>query len=385
MNKFIFFSVLISLSVLFAQQKFNAKVIPTVIDPSFDCWHKSVNKDAFAIPAVKKVVPGQKFRLCVLFSNYGTKDNNADVKFWIKCTKPDGTERFSKNKLTGLSNSGTGKKQISESIESISFNENDPTGKYKFQVLCIDYINKKKLKRTFEIELMKWQRGNYPGSLQEYSQWMHNYYKNPAPNQAIQAFLTHFVPVDKNKQFSYHILHFFSTVFTKNEHLIDLALRNFSSYTTAEKIKIATLYNAINKTDKVLALCDESERQIISKTKIPLFDPYTDISNPVQVSMLWLEFYATGTIAPIKKIVDTLKNSIHYGAKKKHEKSPKGHEQEILKDILFQVTAWSLQQNWRMVPLVTSYSHHILKENKNSQEISIRTLHQMLYNKQQKK
>ncbi|BBM88143.1 hypothetical protein [Candidatus Uabimicrobium amorphum] len=387
MNKLSIFCVLVLINSIFAQQ-FDVEIIPTLADPSLDYWHKSFDKDAYTIPQVKKVVPGQTFRLCIFFENYGTQNNAANVKFWVKCVKPDGSKGFTKNKLTGLSDSGTGKKQLCEKVIPISFSKNDPIGEYEIQVLCVDYINKKKLKRNFKIELTEWKRGSYPGSLQEYSQWMHNYYKNPSPNYAVHAFLTHFTPIKTvkgKKQFQYDVLHFFRTVFTKNEYLMDLALKDFASYSTSEKVKMATLCNAIGKTDKVLSLCDESERQIVSKTKIQIPDPYSEVDNFVQISMLWIEFYATGNITPIEQIVDALKNVKYFGAQKKYKDSAAQHQQEIVKDLLFQVTAWSLQQHWRISPLATSYTRYILDTNKNSQKMSIRALQQVLQSQQRKK
>lgn len=386
MNKLSIFCVLVLLNSIFAQQ-FDAEVIPTLADPSLDYWHKSFDKDAYAIPPVQRVVPGQTFRLCIFFTGYGTQNNAANVKFWVKCTKPDGSKGFTKNKLTGLSSSATGQKQVCEKVLPISFAKNDPLGKYEIQVLCVDYISKKKLKRTITIELKEWQRGNYPGSVKEYSQWMYNYYKNPSPSIAIHAFLAHFTPTNQKKQFQYEALHFFSTIFKENKYLIDLALKDFSSYSTEEKVKIATLYNAIGQTDKLLNVCDESERQIVPKTKKQLLDPYGEIKDLRQLTMLWIEFYATGSIKPIEKIVAHLENAKYFGAQKKYKDSQEQHKEEIFKDLTFQVTAWTLQQNWSISPLAFSYTKHILDTNKNSQKISIQALQQVLqlYIKQKKR
>ena len=386
MNKLSIFYVLVLLNSIFAQQ-FDAEVIPTLADPSLDYWHKSLDKNAYAIPPVQRVVAGQTFRLCIFFTGYGTQNNTADVKFWVKCTKPDGSKGFTKNKLTGLSSSATGQKQICEKAIPISFAKSDPLGKYEIQVLCVDYINKKKLKRSVTIELKEWQRGSYPSSQREYTQWMYNYYKNPSPSLAIHAFLTHFTPTNQKKQFQYEGLHFFRTVFLENKYLIDLALGDFSTYSTEEKVKIATLYNAIGQTDKLLNVCDESERQIVPKTKIQLFDPYAEVKDLRQITMLWIEFYATGSIKPIQKIIDHLENAQYHGAKKKYKDSPEQHQEEIFKEIIFQVTAWSLHQHWRISPLAVSYTQYILDTNKNSKKMSILALQQIvqLYNKQNQK
>ena len=123
----------------------------------------------------------------------------------------------------------------------------------------------------------------------------------------------------------------------------------------------------LQKDDLLGRLIGKEDANLVENIKsIPMPDPYGQINHPVQLDMLWWDFFATGRIKPIQKLVSVLEYSKYAGAIGAYKKSKKTQAdlKKAMKDAIFQALVWSLRSNCRHHELVRNYCLYILQKEK---------------------
>lgn len=74
-----------------------------------------------------------------------------------------------------------------------------------------------------------------------------------------------------------------------------------------------------------------------------------ELEDPAVLDMLWADFFATGEVAPLKRLVHVLNYGQYEGAMEKYAGSQKTQKdrEDAMRDAVFQAARWSLESNVR--------------------------------------
>lgn len=72
-----------------------------------------------------------------------------------------------------------------------------------------------------------------------------------------------------------------------------------------------------------------------------------ELEDPAVLDMLWADFFATGEVAPLKRLVHVLNYGQYAGAMERYAKSQKTEKdrEDAMRDAVFQAARWSLESN----------------------------------------
>lgn len=339
---------------------FDVLVVPTLLDSEMDVWYKTPPDSAPAINAVSAVTKGQTFQIAVFFSRYQIdKKNNADITYDVQLKKPGGSPYFEQKGLKGYA----GKTLRADvvllcgNMVGVSFDPEDPWGDYTISVIAHDNIAKTSKSKSVKIMLSKWSLGEKPATFEDFDKWYQDYHVAPKPNEAVYAYLTHEPLQDKKGELAFAGLYFFKVVFVENKYLVDHLASRFEKATEEQQKKIILMLHWLNMLDKIKATPEEKAAYKAWASQVVLPDPYGETLSGGQQDMLWAEFFATGRIRPIRKLISNLEYSKYKGSIEAYKESKKTEEDKLnaYKDAVFQSAVWSLASNCKQHALVAKY------------------------------
>ncbi|HYF04356.1 MAG TPA: hypothetical protein VEC36_13315 [Patescibacteria group bacterium] len=338
--------------------------IGLVADIGFkDKWYKIVPPAMPQILTVSKVFKGQNFVFVLFMNDYAVANNTPNVVYDLKIVAPTGSMYFEQKGLAALSQMLPNPNVIllSEAQLQISFEEKDAFGEYKIFVNVVDKIEGKEKKIEGKIELIDFKNTDGFKKEDELGPWMTMYYRNPSPEKLLDGFwlYTKSTFADNDNSFP-ALMNFFREGFENNTYLIPKLLAGYSEQN--EKTKFFTLFLIRNlnfKADEFLKSLSENETAKWQKiVEDAALNPYAQISHPIQLDILWTSFFATGTTAPIEKLVSVLAFKEFEGAEATAESSDEQKE-KFLKGLVYKSAKWSFESNTQQHSLVKDYLRYI--------------------------
>lgn len=349
-----------------AAEPFDFMLLTTRQDAAMDWWYAVPQPFALQATPVSSVNKGEYFRIIPIFKNYQTDlGRSAAITFDLKVTRPDGTVEPDLAELEGHIGLAAPPDLLpAQAVINMCFEPDDPYGDYTIEVRAVDRVAQSTNTQHKIIQLKKF--GIQPLDQAERDRLFLTYPVAPNPARALSAFLqTDEQFLDESFEPVWSAAWFFKTVIERNDYLFPLMIEQFAESKPKQQRDIILMAVLLGRAEQLPRLNAELKhfRRLIEGGRVP--DPYAEITNARQLDMLWAEFFATGTVRPIKQIVRSLALVQHLGTLDKitaGELDPDDPEvaRKGFREAVFQSALWSLKSNAAQVPLVRHYCLGIL-------------------------
>lgn len=342
-------------------EPFDFTLLVTRQDPSMDWWYAVPQGFEPQLSQVDDLHKQEYFRIIPIFENYKTDlGGAASIVFDVKLTRPDGKVDLHLEKLEGhIGLADVPEPLPAQAVVNTCVEQDHPFGEFELEVVAIDNVGNQTNRQSriitvvdFEVEKLH---------KEEREKLFTSYATSPCPSQALASFLQTEQPFFNDEyEPIWSAIWFFKTVFENNEFLIPHLVNEYGFGTPKQKQDIIFLLTLLDETEKLPRLSTEMTRfkRLMEAGRIP--DPYDEITMPKQLDLLWAEFFATGTVKPIKQIVSSLE-LVESAGTLDQIKAGKLDPQELnvyregMLEAVFQSALWSLKNNCKNVPLVKQY------------------------------
>ena len=335
-----------------------------------DQWEHILPGRPPQIPVVSRVVPGQPFSIRLVLGRFALKDGAADVTADLEQVNPDGTKKTIGRDLVALRGKSDGKGVFLSNfyLEAV-MEEKDAPGKYRIVGKLRDRNDgsEKALECSWELTAPP---DSFPAlELKQSGEVLSNYYRSPKPELLpglLESCLRERPGLNDKTLSLYYGL---GRLFRLNPQLHGELLRIAAAQQTAESRRAvaAVIHFLGGKAEAELRpkLDEGTRRELDELALLPDEVPGT-IRTAGELDQLWFEFFATGKVEPIRRLVDQLARPgemltpKEFKAKKeKGETTPE--DLEKLKNFLITLAAnWSLNSNAKQHPLVRFYLEAML-------------------------
>lgn len=316
MTRQIFFLTAIFLLLFFSlplpAKALDILVLPTVIDQEMDAWqHVPANSEP-AIYPTEHIYRGQQFRLLVIGKDYVTDNlQHANITYTVQVLDPSGSALLGQGAALELYRGTVGSNTmllLSRQHLTLDFSETDPYGTYLIQITARDLLADQETTATAEILLAPVSdRADFDSS-EEFSNWIADYYRAPDPSRAITALLQYVDTEPEARQKQVSLLTFLSRVVQNNQFLWPHLKSIYSAADLEDRKKILLLSALSDQQDDSFfsSLDPELAAFYFDAKKINLPVPTDRPVTGIEIDILWAEFMATGSIAPMRKLVGAL-------------------------------------------------------------------------------
>ncbi len=340
-------------------------------DASLDWWYAVPSEFTPQLSPITHVAKGEYFRIIPLFKNYGVNSNNhAHVTFDFEVVRPNGSIDEALSRCVGIDEQiETPNLLPSHGVLNFCFDPEDPYGEYSINITAYDHVFGATNRQTAVIE----HRAFVVEEMTEADRdaLFVSYASAPDPSRALAAFLqTKRSFFTEGNEPIWSAIWFFKTIFENNDYLIPHLLNKFQNSSLKHQRDTILVLALMNKTDRLPRLSGELKtiQRVMESGRIP--DPYDEITTGKQLDMLWAEYFATGTIKPIRQLVTSLNLSEHVETLEKIKSGELDtKELEVYRagmlEATFQSALWSLRSNCKKSPLIFQYCVGIL----NSEEL----------------
>ena len=280
-----------------------------------------------------------------MFIDYGMQDGNVKIYYDLEITSPDNSVYLSNTNIKALDMNISQKNILmAEEQLKICFEPEDMYGIYQINITIHDEIGQLNYTLSANIELLENIEGGEFNNDEEYSEWMMNYYKNPRPQDAIDAYQYYIQSeMSQNDNSFPPMLGFYKEIFQDNLYLLDRVIKEYDNYNLRSKIFFTHLLYYLNheKSNTFLESLTGKGLWVYNELQQCDREYITDpIVNPMQLDYLWGSFFAAGKYEHIITLVNALSlvnsNPIIHGA-----------------------TRWSISSNCNQHELIRNYCEYI--------------------------
>ncbi len=356
--------VLIISIILLSSIKLTA--LHCIINPTIDLyfkdkWFNTLGANIPRISTANQVFPEQKFIVTVLCADYAVKDSLLNLRYSIKITDPEGEIFVSKDSLL-LSNRKVYNPDyvmMGEEVGAFSFTKSQLRGEYKIEIVVHDLISNENAENQTTLELIDLPSlSEIPAvSEEENEKWIHNYYNVLNPETLYKRFIQ-FINSEHGNDLQIYskIVTFYAKLLQDNPFIFAQIEDEFPKLNKSEKFRTLDLllYSNIECESFIESLNEEEIAYWKEISSIERLNPFDEITTPVQQDLLWIQFFATGSIEPIKHLITTLDFPDY--TEKQIQNLP---EDEKMKFALFYAATWSLKSNCKQHILVFNYCQWI--------------------------
>jgi hypothetical protein len=355
------------LAVTVYGEPFEVMIAPTRQDAAMDWWYAVPEGFAPQLSLVSSVAKGEYFNILPLFSNYAVDTNqNARITYDIEVLRPDGSTDEAIRSCDGHDGTAAPPNLLpARAVMRICFDPEDPYGEYVINVTGYDHISNQTNRQSVTVEQKAFRLE--PLTEKERDELFFRYSTAPNPSLAAASFLQTVQPFfNEDHELIWSAIWFFKTVFENNEFLIPHLVEAFETATLKQQKDLLLVFALMGRTAELPELSPELKAYNRALKSRSITDPYSEITTANQLDMLWAEFFATGSIKPIRQLVTSLNLSPYEGTLDKlaadelDPKDPKVRRAAKL-DAVFQSALWSLRTNCEPSPLLYSYCIGILQ------------------------
>ncbi len=347
-------------------------LVPTLSQNLEDQWGHILPKRPPQLSTVSAVVPGQPFSVRLILGRFALKDGAADVTVDLDQVNPDGTVKAIGHNLAAFrKKSSADGVFLADFLLEIIMEEKDQPGDYKIIARLRDNNDgsEKQLEAPFRLVAPP---ATYPEvDLRKDGAVLSNYYRSPQPEQLpglLKAVLRERPLEDKTLSLYYGL----GLLFRLNPQLHGELVRIAAAQSDpAARRGAAAVVHFLDETAQEQLrpqLDPETIKQLDNLEGIPSAPPQK-IRNGGQLDQLWMEFFATGKVEPIRRLVNELSrpggslSPEAFKAKKdKGEATPEDLE-KLLNFLITMAANWSLGSNAKQHPLVAYYLEAMLVRN----------------------
>ena len=333
------------------------------------------------VPTVGKCVRNQPVTLVLVLKNPAVgKDGKVLVEIEsVKTTEPNGKikELVEPGKpVTALKGVKKNDRDFSGVMLSNFYLEmivedTDPLGKTSIEVKLRDRGDDSTLELAAAIEAVEKLPGipEKPMTAEEMSTFITGYYKNPDPAKIPAAFAA-FLKFDEEnfgKNRAYDPLMWlcgFAELYKLNPQLRSELAKGGADYSTVHKKHVALILAESGARDSDLKDADPELLKLFGKVrgKSPL--SFKTVIHPAQLDALWTQFFVTGKVEPIRRLVGELRKRDDAmpieEAKKLGRKPTEAEMKRIMNALILRAADWSLASNAQQHKLVGYYLEAML-------------------------
>lgn len=335
-----------------------------------DQWEHILPGRPPQVSTVSRVTPGQPFSIRLVLGRFALKEGAADVTADLEQVNPDGTKTPIGRDLVVFRGKSDGNGVFLSNFHlEAEMEEKDAPGTYRI-------VGKLRDRNDGSEKALEcaWQLVPPPApfpavEFKQSSEVLGNYYRSPKPELlpgVLESCLRERPGLNGKTLSLYYGL---GLLFRLNPQLHGELLRIAAAQRTAEgrRAVAAVIHFLGGKAEAALRpkLDAETRRELEKLAALPVEVPGS-IRNPGELDQLWFEFFATGKVEPVRRLVDQLARPgkmltpKEFKAKKeKGEITPE--DRESLMNFLISLAAnWSLGSNAKQHPLVRYYLEAML-------------------------
>ena len=353
------------LSGVFCLANIDGMIIKTTDSSYDDRWYRTLGTTVPHIAGAKHVYKGQKLFVGVAVTHYQLDHaKNTSVLYYQTITAPTAKTFFEIKNNTAIKASGLNPNyvHISEDFSTLILKSNDAFGTYQIKMSLKDEMNgsTKVLESSFKLVPLPPYQSIELSTKENFWQWKNNYYKQKQPEKALPYFV--FFTKSELPQKRSELLpaiSFFRTIMRENTFLFTEFKKAFDDGDDPTKYLLALLLYESTSEDSYKKYMEEDYLEQVTAGNIP--DSDEEITDAVQIDMLWAEFSANGQQAPLLKIIRVLENAKFAGFLEKLKRSQQNKELQVkaYKDAVYQGASWSLKSRLKNEELVRSYANWI--------------------------
>ena len=299
------------------QGPLRARLLPSTQDGELDVWFRMPRGAVPRITSVSKAYFGEKFSLFPMVENAEAKDGKFCLKYSVTATAPDGAKlEIVKDAKWSGEKKQEASAMICPDVIDLRFDKRYQPGKYSFTLDVVDENSGQKSADTAEVELAKWEAPKTLDDPKLLDEAFRTFYFKPSPELLYSMFFSKALDMEEPRspyRLNFTMLGFFKAGFLRYDFLVEEIMANFAKYNFADRTKIILISKLIGKPPILDSLLDPSEikyQKSLFGAEMP--NPYEDWHRtlaPVQMDMLWGEFYMTGSYRPVRRMMNTLANA----------------------------------------------------------------------------
>jgi len=325
-----------------------------------DWWYKTPEHITPEVTTTQDVFQEQLISFFLAFGLYGTDDNqNMDLTFDFSVERPDGSLLFERKGLKGAKGKieREGKVYLAKSDISFRVSKAEPDGTYTVKTKAYDHIKGVQKSRSLTLNVMLWGPASEPTPKKDLNMWMVKYHSDKEIEQAYTNFLKQMDVYgdEQGKRLNYLAFTFYREIFSRDPFLVKRLVEDYPKQIKESKKKIALMLTMLGLAEKSQTLTDEdldagNEVSGWVKQQVPV-NPYEVLIDPVQIDMLWAEFFAAGVYKPVKHLLSALALNEYLGASKALDTAKETGKVDIdLKknaylEATFRAVLWSMRSN----------------------------------------
>jgi hypothetical protein len=334
-------------------------------------WKHAAGISGATFHSVDTVYKGQTVYLSAVAWDFALNDeNSAAVTYAIKVLKPDNGVYFSQKNLPILSGTVENKNlfMLSSAVLSLVFDNKDSFGEYKIELQITDQVSGASKDTVAHLTLAPLPLSVAVASADAgiFSKWIMNYFNQQKPVEALSFYLAYAKTSLSDKENSFWpVFSIFREIFSRNTFLLPQVIATYRNEDFKAKTYLLYLmeYAHMGAGEFFKTLKGE-ELAVYEKIKSsPSQEPYGEITDAVQLDMLWGIFFASGSYRPVKKLIETLDYARYRPEANKFRMTPKSGKEKTndTKASIYRALVWSIESNVSQYPLVAEYCNWALQ------------------------
>lgn len=366
-------SLILAHGVAAETNAFNVTIKMTPAKAGVDPWQYSLSRNLQRIRTLDTVYKGQKYKAKVFFQNYNIgADGQIDLTYDLRIKDPLGNVYFEHKDIPGMRASIEDSRMpiLASKIVTIVHDPEDRLGQYTYEVTAHDKKSGSSVISSATIRLEEFDMDQGLQNEEEYHKWLQTYYIDPNPaiilpaylNQAKMDFNSAFGSSEKKGVFIIETT-FFKTLFEDNEWLAAKLAGAYDAASLHQKKKIIFMLQLLGYGGDSFFSQLENDMQAFAArfASFRLVEPLGVPSEPEQIDMLWAQFFATGNIEPVRKIINALNYAEYRNLPSRYnlENVPSSERENLIKGYIFQAAEWSLRSNSKQHSLIAQYTEYL--------------------------
>jgi len=344
-------------------------VLPTVHPSILEIWFNTPFGYGPQIASTNRFVRDQKIQLLVFIIDPHVEEDT-HWQYDVHIVRPDGEAGTAETALPLKKGQSlrAGGPQIADALLTLIHDEEEPFGKYHVSVVATDIATERSIKRDFTYELLTLENLVDWTEPKDYSAWFTSYHLQPEPHRLpgyLQAVVNDPALHDRNLSDLSELgalLGFFDKIWQENTWLRPALIEHLDGPNDRTRRFLAALIAyALREDPDIVATLPKTARDRINshrETAWPKSKP-TPVT-PVALDVKWGEFFATGSMAPIRSLVGVLDGGPEPEAMQTFRELPPDERSpdlqvKVARSILFSAAQWSLTANHLSHPLVRAY------------------------------
>ncbi len=340
------------------------QVLATLARNLEDQWKELLPEREPIVSTISMVTRGQPFQIRIVFRLPAlAEDRKADVTASLRITAPDGKLFRSEEEqvlLRGPLPADGHALLLAPHPLVLCFERGDPNGEYGIEVLLKDHVSGRTASLRTGVQLVD----RLPSGPPVFWQTMRKlYYAEPHPERILPAF-QEMLPFleEKKRERNWNptsLTASFYFLLRNNPQLLDEFYRLSDTLPHNQKLEAAGIINSLgaDAVRRARQLSGSEMHSLLNLRAVNLFR-MEKITRPIHLDLLWSEFFADGTAAPLKKIVGALDllrfNMTPEQFRKLKQPTPQDRE-KLIRTLIGRAALWSLSANAREHDLVFWY------------------------------